>query len=565
MKALRIAFLYHIIYILFCAQSNAQNIELNYIGKTETETAILDSINSPILFKDYNSMVTQIDSTLNRLQNTGYIESELANLNRENDSLFIAKIHLNKKYNSIYIYYPTEQINKELLSEVSDNITSDFFEIPISKTIATINFLNKKSSEKGQPFISFQIKNISKRNNASLKGDLVIISSKRRLINNIVVKGYEKFPKSFLKRYLRIRADQELNLTQIKAKTNTLNNLLFAAEIKDPEILFTKDSTEIYLYLEKSKSNTFDGFLGFGNNESTNKIEFDGYLNLNLINNLNFGESFNLIYKSDENEQRTFNISADLPYLLASPIGLNLNLNIFKKDSTFTVVNQTAKLFYSIDTKNKVYGGIDLIQSENLLDQSLSALSVEDYNSTFYAISFEHLNRNSNFLFPVQSYLFIEGGIGGRDIENVRQDQSTLKFKTFKIFKLNNKNSIYLNVNGDILFSDNFLTNELKRFGGINSIRGFEENSIFASLYSVLNSEYRYTVGQNIYIHSIVDAAYYKDDLNSVNEKLFGFGFGIGIATKSGLLKLNYANGLAENQPFKLSNSKIHISLNAFF
>jgi len=543
----------------------AQNIDLKFIGRTETETAILDSIHNPISFKDYNSIVTEIDSTLNKLQNNGFIESELTNLDRINDSLFIAKINLNKRYNTIYIYYPTKLFNNDILSEVSDNITPLYFKIPISKTKSVINFLNKKLSEKGQPFISFQIKNIVKRNDTDLQGDLIAISSKRRMIDNIVIKGYEKFPKSFLKRYLRIRPNQELNLSELKAKTNNLNNLSFASQIKDPEILFAKDSTDIYLYLEKSKSNTFDGFLGFGNNESTNKIEFDGYLNLNLINNLNYGESFNLIYKSDENEQRTFNISADFPYLFSSPLGINLNLNIFKKDSTFTVVNQTAKLFYSIGSKNKIYGGIDLIQSENLLNENLSTLLIEDYESTFYTISFEHLQRTSNFLFPVKSYFYIEGGVGGRDIENVKQDQSSLKFKAFNILKLNSKNSIYLNVNGDILFSDNYLTNELKRFGGINSIRGFEENSLYASLYSVINSEYRYSLNKTIYIHSIIDAAYYEDDINQLKEKLFGFGFGLGIATKSGLLKLNYANGFAENQSFKLNNSKIHVSLNAFF
>ena len=222
-------------------------------------------------------------------------------------------------------------------------------------------------------------------------------------------------------------------------------------------------------------------------------------------------------------------------------------------------------MFYTIDSKNKIYGGVDLINSENLLNQTNSATSVEDYKSTFYTVSYEHLNRTTNFLFPVQSYFHIEGGLGKRDFENSNQDQTSIKYKTFKIFNLNTRNSIYLNVNGDILFSDNYFTNELKRFGGINSIRGFEENSIFASLYSVINSEYRYSLTQNIFIHSIIDAAYYEDDINKVKEKLFGFGFGLGIVTKSGLLKLNYANGLPDNQPFKFSNSKIHISLNAFF
>ncbi len=159
----------------------------------------------------------------------------------------------------------------------------------------------------------------------------------------------------------------------------------------------------------------------------------------------------------------------------------------------------------------------------------------------------------------------MEGGLGSREFENLKQDQSSIKFKTYKIFNLNDKNSIYLNVNGDILFSDNYFFNELKRFGGINSIRGFEENSLFASLYSVINSEYRYSLNNTIYIHSIIDWAYYENDINQIKEKLFGFGFGLGIATRAGLLKLNYANGLSENQPFKFSNSKIHISLNAFF
>lgn len=561
----RIVFLYLIIYTFFCASLNAQNLHLKLVGKTETETTILDSLNYPNSYIDYKSMRSEIDSTLNRIQKTGYIESELSSLIKDNDSLFIAKIHLNRRYNTIYIYYPNEHLDKSILNEVSDNVTSEYFEVPISRSNEVINFLNKKESENGKPFISFQIKDIIKRNNKTLQGNLVINSSNRRMINKIIIKGYEKFPKSFLKRYLRINPNQELNLNEIKAKTNNLNRLSFASQIKDPEILFTKDSTDIYLYLEKSKSNTFDGFLGFGNNESTNKIEFDGYLNLNLINNLNYGESLNLIYKSDENEQRTFNVTTELPYLFGSPVGINLNLNIFKKDSTFTIVNQTAKLFYTIDSKNKIYGGIDLINSENLLNQTISTTFVEDYKSTFFNVSYEYLNRTSNFLFPIQSYFSIEGGLGSRNFENLKQDQSSIKFKTFKIFNLNTKNSIYLNVNGDILFSDNYFTNELKRFGGINSIRGFEENSIFASLYSVINSEYRYSLNKTIYIHSIIDGAYYEDDINQIKEKLFGVGFGVGIATKAGLLKLNYANGFTENQTFKFSNSKIHISLNAFF
>ena len=136
---------------------------------------------------------------------------------------------------------------------------------------------------------------------------------------------------------------------------------------------------------------------------------------------------------------------------------------------------------------------------------------------------------------------------------------------TFKIFNLNTKNSIYIRLNSAGINSDNFFTNELLRFGGIKSIRGFEENSLIASLYSVFNTEYRYRLNNNMYIHSIVDAAYFENDITQTKEKLFAFGFGFGVFTKAGLLKFNYANGKSENQKFKFSDSKIHISLSTIF
>ena len=120
---------------------------------------------------------------------------------------------------------------------------------------------------------------------------------------------------------------------------------------------------------------------------------------------------------------------------------------------------------------------------------------------------------------------------------------------------------MFFKANSRALISDSYLENELMRFGGINSIRGFEENSLLASLFGVLNTEYRYQLNNTIYIHSIIDAAYFENKITSIKEKLFGYGLGFGILTKTGLFKFIYANGKTENIKFKLSNSKIHLSL----
>ena len=472
-------------------------------------------------------------------------------------------VSLNKKYNKLHIYYKEEDLNKSLLNSISDSITKNYFVISISETEDVLNYLNSKVSNIGQPFSFFQLKNITKKDSNNLKANLFITNNKERYIDDIVIKGYENFPKSYLKRFLRIKKGQLFSLEKIRTKTKRLQNIRFANQIKEPEVLFTEDSTKLYLYLEKTKSNTFDGFLGFGTNDKTNKIEFNGYLNLNLINNLNFGEKFSLKYRSDENNQKTFDFNTNLPYILKSPIGIDLNLNIFKKDTIFTTTQQSIKLFYQINSNSKLYAGINSVQSNNLLDNQTN--TVQDYSTLFYNTSYELVKPNNSLLFPNNTYIYIEGGIGNRTQENVKQQQAQINLKGYKIISLNEKNSLYLNVDTQMLISNNYLENELKRFGGIKSIRGFEENSLVASLFSVINTEYRYSLSNSIYLHSIIDAAYLENKALKTKDKLYGFGIGFGVLTKTGLLRFNYANGKSENQKFNFSNSKIHISLNAEF
>ncbi len=216
----------------------------------------------------------------------------------------------------------------------------------------------------------------------------------------------------------------------------------FASKIKDPEVLFTKDSTTLYLYIEKNRINNFDGFLGFGTNENTNKIEFDGYLDLRLINNLNFGESISLFYKSDEIDQQTFRVNADLPYLFRSPIGINLGLNIFRKDSTFVNVSQQARINYQINANHKIGIGINGITSTNLLDND--TVELNDYSSSYYLINYNVIiPQFSDPLFPINFWFDITSSYGQRTNDFGKTEQQLFNLDTYKIFNLNNRNSIF--------------------------------------------------------------------------------------------------------------------------
>ncbi|WP_298239209.1 POTRA domain-containing protein [uncultured Algibacter sp.] len=559
------SFLLLIIYTLFSSETFCQNLNLKVSGENEFETQIIDSLNYSKTYKDYNSLKHEIDSIQNALYKKGYIENRLNNISKTSDSIFNAEIHLKQKFNTIYIYYNKSDIDIANIDLISKQVFDDYFIISFSEIENALNFINSKVSQQGYPFSKLKLSNIKIRKDSNLEAQLIISSEEqKRNIDNIIIKGYEKFPKSYLKHYLKITKNSLFDLNEIKKKNERLDNLKFANQIKPPEVLFTKDSTTLYLYIEKAKSNSFDGFLGFGTNDETNNLEFDGYLNLSLTNNLNFGESFRLLYKSDENDQKTFNANISMPYLFNSPIGVDFSLQIFKRDSSFTTVNQIAKLHYQINSRNKIYSGVNSTTSNNLLSNTTASIS--DYDTTYYSLAYEFISQQSyNLLFPIKTSLYVETNFGKRTTSNISEKQTHLFIDAFKIINFNNRNSFYIRVNSSTLNSDSYFENELLRFGGINSIRGFEENSLYASLFGVINTEYRFQLSNSIYIHTITDLAYFENEVIKSKEKLFGYGFGFGLLTKAGLLKFNYANGKAENQPFKLSNSKIHISLVANF
>jgi outer membrane protein assembly factor BamA len=549
--------------LIFSNQSTAQSIKLIIVGETSEKTNVIDSLGYKKMFENYTTIETEMFLLKNKLNRQGYIDTTIENITKEDDTLFKAQLSLGNRINRIQINYDLT-FNTELLTFIDQTSGDMNFELDILQLETSLEQLNSKIAEKGDPFSTLQLINISKFNSDLIIADLKIVTNQKRRIDKIIIKGYEKFPQSYLKRFLKLRTGKSFNLNAIKEKVGSLEELRFASQIKDPEVLFTKDSTTLYLYLEKTKTNNFDGFLGFGTNETTNKIEFDGYLDLKLINNLNFGETLNLFYKSDEIDQQTLRVDADLPYLFSSPVGLQVGLNIFRKDSTFLNAKQYAKINYQINAQHRIGAGITSTNSTNLLENDTAELN--DYNSNYYTLNYNFTQAQFyDPLFPINFQFELSTGFGERTNDLGDQKQSLFNLDTYKIVNLNQKNSIYTRINGAVLTSNDYLDNELFRFGGINSIRGFEENSLVANLYGVINTEYRYRLSNSIYIHTVIDAAYFENQLADSKEKLFGFGFGFGLLTNSGLFRLNYSSGKTENRQFKLSDSKVHLSLTATF
>ncbi len=388
------------------------------------------------------------------------------------------------------------------------------------------------------------------------------ISAKRSL-DDIVVMGYTKFHEGHKKQLKRMYRKRTLNQQTLKELYLDVQKFLFVNQIKPPEILFTKDSTRVFIYLEKARANSFDGYVGF-NTDKDDKVQFTGYLDLLLNNALNSGERLKLYWKNDGNQQQTFDFSAELPYVFNTPFALRGNLNIYKQDSTFQTTKTKFDLGYYLKYNQRIYLGYESVNSNDI--QSVSSMSLNDFKSTFFTSTFEYFDLNrEDFLFPEKRKFILKGGVGNRKTSFGDTSQYFAHLNGFNNFYLNEKNIIHLKMDGYYLQSDSYVINELHRFGGINSIRGFQENSLQASFLSGLMLEYRYVLAPSIYVHTITDYAYFQDKASDINKKLLGLGFGLGFITNNGLFNFVYANGSADNQEIKFSNSIVHISFKTNF
>lgn len=549
------------IFLLFCFSwnSSAQKLYLTISGKSEVENKTIDSLEYNKKHSNAKSIVEEVNQLSEKLTQIGFIENQIVNNQKLNDSTFIWNFSLGRKTDFIHIYIGEKlSLNSmSLFDTEKDSIIISYNEIE-----AFLKQTLNKLETKGFALAKLKLLNIKKTNN-HLSADLNVALEKQRQLNDIVIRGYDKFPQGHIKNIKHSYKNKIFNQENLKNIHDDFQKYRFVKQLKYPEILFEKDSTKIYVYLEKTKSNTFDGFIGFSNDEQ-NKVILNGYLDLNLNNALNSGEQLTLFWKSDGNDQKTFNVAVTLPYIFKSPFGLKAQLNIFKQDSTFQNTKTAIDLGYFFNYNTRTYIGYQSTESSDILNQNNTSIS--DYSNKFLTTNFEFVNyKNDDFLFPEKTKVNFKVGFGSRTSNFNNNKQIFTSIDVAHNFYLSNRNSIAIKSQNYYLNSNQYIINELYRFGGINSIRGFNENSLQASLFSSILSEYRYTLTPNLYMHTIIDYGYYQDKSSTNSGNLLGLGIGFGIATKNGLINMIYANGSTKEQSIKSSNSIVHVSFKTNF
>ncbi len=574
------------IYLILCFTlclliTNGQTVNLKVI--TASEKSVISKLNYQ---KKFNSIANAIKETNNivlTLQNKGYLLASVDSTISDSN-LVTAYISENQQYKLAYL--KLGNLNPTLASKlgISEKL---FFNNPfkykeVSKTFEKIISYYENN---GYPFVSVKMDSIITED-GQLKAVLNVSKNKLFKIDSVTIIGTAKVKKSFLYRYLSVKENMPYNEELLKGISQKIKQLPFVFEKQTQIVRLTDKTNKLILFLDKKNSSQFDGIIGLLPDATTKKTVITGDVKLKVVNGVfRNGETFDLEWRRLQSQTQDFKGRIIYPYLFGTPVGTDYSLKIYRRDTSFIDINNNIGLQYYFKGLNnfKIFykqRNTNLISTTGL--KFISTLpDYADITTQSYGagLNFEKLDYRFN---PHKGFAInLTGQTGNRTIKKnanvndlayqnllLRSTQYQFEGDVNLFIQLRRNNVLKLGVQGATIFGNSTIfKNELFRIGGLRTLRGFDEESIFASTYVIPTVEYRFLFSQNSNLLLFAEGAWYENNSNTayLNDMPMSVGAGINFETKAGILTLNYALGNQFNNGFDLRNGKIHFGLTALF
>ncbi|HUH35628.1 MAG TPA: BamA/TamA family outer membrane protein [Moheibacter sp.] len=506
---------------------------------------------------DFQKKITS-DSTvyqvLDSLKSIGYYTLHL-------DSIRGQKVFLNKgkMYRKMWIKNDTIFNQKD-----------DWFAIQNLDSLT--QSVQMKYAQKGFPFSEIKVSPLGYRNN-EVQLQLELHLFPERKIDKIQVVGYEKLSKAYIKNHLGLKIGETYNEKQLIELSDRLSLNPLIEEEKPAQTLFNTDSTTVYLYVKKVRSNLFDGILGFGNDENGD-FQLNGNVLIELNNNFNAMEKIRLNWIATADKSTTLDFNLRLPALFQTKFGSESSFNMYKKDSVYVNLKLEERLFYQLNLNANLGLNLSYENSNFVLDKHPDlALLYDDYDKTGMGLSYQYFLPSKNRLLEGRSKLFLSGKtLNKKSTEFLETTNAFLDHKSrqyevgvdaFHLFQLHPQHLVKAKVEAFGLFGDDqkLALNELYRIGGFNSLRGFNEESISASVYGISSLEYRFMPNEDFYLSAFGDYGFVENSSMDSSQNIFGAGVGFSFLTQLGIFNLSYAVGKQNDMGFDFKNSKIHFGI----
>ena len=429
-------------------------------------------------------------------------------------------------------------------------------------------------ANQGFPFVNISLDSVEIED---LKIRAVLKLSKGRYfsLKKIHLRGDSSISNKTIQGIIDYSIDEVYAEKKIGEIDRKIKQTSFLSTIKPSEIMYTSEGFELFLYLKSTKVSYVRGALGLQPNPVSQKMALTGELNLKLENALKKGELLKFNWRSIKPQTQRMNLNFNYPYLFQSPFGIESQLLLYKRDSTFLDLNTELNLSYALKNGFRIRAHYRFMSSSILSGGAASSefSSLNSYRTNAYGLSIER-SVLDNLVNPSRGrVLNAKLYVGQRTLLGDSMDAVTEKNTTYsgqflyrEYISIFPRHVLLFGLLFDFYTSPTIFDNELYRFGGLNTLRGFNEEQLFASTKAQLTFEYRFLLDENSNVFLFYDQCFYENaSLNYYNDHPLGFGGGISFGSKIGIFSITYALGREFSNPIDFRSSKIHFGYTAYF
>jgi len=532
--------------------------------------------------KDSLDAIRSLNRLLANMFDNGYLEANIDSLYLKTDTLF-ADLHLGTQFKWVKLL--NSNIDEGWLSEAG--FRDRFFE---NKPVSPVRLRNINTrilnwcENNGYPFASIRYGNFQ-FDDGKVSADVILDTERMITIDSVIVMGDPKLSTVYISNYIGVKRGDLYNESVIRKIPGRIKELPMVTETRAFNIAFTENTARVILYLQDKKASQIDGVVGIlPDNNNTGKVQLTGDLRLRLLSSFGRGELFDLNWKQPRSKTQDLKVNLNYPFILNTPFGIDLKLAIYKFDSSYVettlgagiqfLLRQGSFLKLFVDDKNSS------LLSTKQYENAIVLPPFADIRKTTYGAGLKFIDVDYR-LSPSKGYIIdFSAGAGNRNIRrngNINPEvYDSLDLKSLQyngeiaaemFVRILPKFILNPGIKTGGLGGSSAFDNELYRLGGLNSLRGFDEESITASLYGIGKIELRYVLEQNSFLQLFFNGAWYERNSNSgyVNDTPLGFGAGITFDTRLGIFSFNYALGKEFSNTIQFRAAKIHFGLVNYF
>ena len=565
------------------------------ISSDTTSLKKLQEISYPTTFQSTDELPLILEQLLQDLHTQSYYTASIDSIQQQ-DSLFVAQLFLGNAYDDFIItkgnIAPTIWKKTGLDRYLNKSIS-------YAQVQAVQEELVKYGENNGYPFTAVQLTDVQIKE-ATIESTINWNQGRLIQIGALIMEGEEVVQTAYLENYLGIRKGQIYNKEQLENAFERLQELPFLRSTRTPAILFKEDQAELHFFLEPLKANRFDFLIGvLPNNQESGKVVITADIDAAFYNQFGKGEQLQFKFEQLRPETQALQLAVTYPYLLKTPLGIDFEFGLYKRDSLFRDVNWNIGLQYQFASHHylkafskNTASSLLTIDRNNIL-QTKALPNNLDTRYTAFGLAYyrEQLDYRLN---PRKGWTALfSGSAGFKDIrenatiqELVDPENSTFSFaslydalelKSFQYqvsthlatyFALQKRSTIKVAAQAASIIANNPIAqNEQFRIGGAQLLRGFDEQSIFATSYAVFTLEYRYLIGRRSYFNVFSDLAWLQNKTlqNDFTSQAVGLGAGMNFETKAGVFGISYALGQQGGEGFDFRAAKLHFGLVSLF